>query len=76
MKKAVLFLAVLSLSFSVLSCGGDDSGSGGGGTSTGTAPKVTSTIPANGATGVEVGEIDVTLAIDQAFTVSGTLLKK
>ena len=76
MKKAVLFLAVLSLSFSALSCGGDDSGSGGGGTSTGTAPKVTSTTPANGATGIEVGEIVVTLTIDQAFTVSGTIAEK
>ena len=54
MKKLMNILAVLGLLVATLSCGGDDSsssggsgsgGSGGGGT-VGTAPKVTSTIPA------------------------------
>ena len=83
MKKTVKLIAALTLLFTAWGCGGDDSGSsagsggsGGGSSSSGTAPKVTSTTPANGATGIEVGEIVVTLAIDQAFTVSGTIAEK
>ena len=83
MKKTVKLIAALTLLFTAWGCGGDDSGSsagsggsGGGSSSSGTAPKVTSTTPANGATGIEVGEIVVTLTIDQAFTVSGTIAEK
>ena len=84
MKKLMNILAVLGLLVATLSCGGDDSsssggsgsgGSGGGGT-VGTAPKVTSTIPANGAKDLEVGTVDITVSFDQAFTVSATIAEK
>ena len=79
--KYLKLLTLFTVALLAGSCGDDNddggSSSGGGGTTpTGTAPKVITTSPNNGATDIALGEQAITITFDQPINVAGDISKK
>ncbi len=74
MKKMTSLLTVLATALTMMGCGGGDDPVTP--VVVGSAPKVVETTPANGATGVELGDINIKVTFDQPVNISGSIASK